>query len=261
MAVATQAKAAAFALSLTAIAAVLYVVNSIVRQADALRLTCRDAMSVDELASALNVGDVIYWCAKKARPITHIVCSFTGTCFYHVGIIVMHEGVKKVLHYVNPSYNYFFQGRPICAVQQHGPGLNPCVSELAPLLLRYAQIDSYALVAQYSGDMTSEDMLALATRISCGKHYDQQFYISYFAHRYSRMMDTLHCNTFVALLLEAMAEIPPSPHPIRDYIPGRLWRYMLAASRNYSKRATYCVRLAPPPPHNIRASSDVGLGG
>jgi hypothetical protein len=214
--------------------------------------TCHTSATAQALTHALHSGDIVYACIRQSAPIAKFVNAFTGTCFYHVGIVVEQGSTKYLLHYVDPAYNDFFQPKPLgCGLRPSGEGaannLNPCLSEISSLLERGAKYDTRILVRTYNGSLSSNDIMGLARRIGCGRPYDQRFYLSYFTQRYKRDVVVLHCNTFIGLLLEAMGELPPSPHPVRDYVPGRLWQKVLDAAPSYAttmaRRASFCAQV------------------
>jgi len=250
-------------------------------------LTCSCRATPQDLCDRMDVGDMVMWSlpGKECALSTVAINSATATTFYHASIVVrlpdsasaspnglesssgsgsgsgsssssgssrpMNSGRKVLLHYVNPDYWDFFMPASICG----GPAgdersLNPCVSDARSMLEQYARRRGHVLVAPYQGGASSEEIVSMAMRMSCGMPYDRHFVTTFLLdllrrHKTSDLR-ALHCNTFVGLLLEALGELKPSSQPVRDYVPGRLLRLLAAEpSNHYPGEKVYCCEVAP----------------
>lgn len=222
------------------LAVCLYVLAKTYMHIEAMKLSCKDRMPPEEFLKHLNAGDIIFTAHSKCSWLTKAINTFTGTNYYHVGIVVVIDGKKWLLHYTDPRYAYFY--KPVFLCKDQGVS-DMCISDLADICQEWTDYGTYVLIAPYDGQFNSDMLIAKAKEIGCGKPYDGKFMWTYITSKYNVAPKALNCNTFIGLLLEEMGELAKSPHPVRDYIPGRLWQRILHDAPHYKNKATYCLHV------------------
>ena len=143
-----------------------------------------------------------------------------GSPYFHVGVVT--DG-GKLLHYIEPHLDWFYKPEGgLCG------GGGPRFSDIRALLESHARHTNGAVltVLRPPANVSQDRLLAAAhTTVRCGKHvrvYEKDYLRSYVMGRFLPIGDSLHCNTFVGLVYEALGLLPTSIHPREDYRPGSL---------------------------------------
>lgn len=201
----------------------------------AASIQCGGARSARDVANSLRTGDIVSFCfdARKVNLPILVAGMAMGTCFYHVGMVVEQNGTKYIMHYLAPKDSALATAERMCPV----PGPGPVLSVLEDALRVAASSNTVLYISRASNGFswTSGDIINLAMSMACGNDYDTGMFVSYIIKKYSpEATDSVHCNTFIGTLLERMGVLSKSPHPIRDYVPGKLQKRIHSEAVGYA---------------------------
>jgi hypothetical protein len=167
----------------------------------------------------IRIGDVVAFASRYPGIVPKAVATFVGSPFFHVGIAVSNG---EMLHYIEPNLAWFYRPRRrLCPT-------GPCFSNISELVEAHSKHTGGVtmLVLRPASKMQDGAIIDAARWVSrCGSHprnYEDSYIVSYVTRRFHPVIDTLHCNTFVGLLMEQLGRLPISEHPREDYRPGRL---------------------------------------
>lgn len=190
-----------------------------------------------DIMSDMSEGDIVFFsCQPDSDIVTKMCAVYCRSCFYHVGIVVvLGDGVKCLLHFVDPVWRPFY-GRchPFPPSQQqdtHGaPDL--CISDLGSLVNKYPPATLLCICKNSErrhNSSSSKELLEAARSVSRDKRYPPNLFLSFLYALTSPLLSsenvkgTLHCNSFIGLLLEELEILDKSDEdPDIVYIPGKL---------------------------------------
>ena len=172
----------------------------------------------------IQTGDIVAFASRFPGITPKAVAMFVGCPFFHVGVAVSNN---ELLHYIEPNLEWFYRPhRRLCPT-------GPCFSNVSDLVDAHREHTGRAAmcVLRPTSSVKREDIVDAAMLVArCGnrpRYYEDSFIVSYVTRRFHPVGDTLHCNTFIGVLMEQLGLLPISEHPREDYRPGRILPLML----------------------------------
>lgn len=163
----------------------------------------------------LNTGDIIFLCRKKLRRIDDVLlksftCLYLSTVFYHSGIVIEENGIKKLLTVS------FYTTKSMKSYPVHRQTV---VTEI-PDFFRKKEF----IVKVYRHPKWNHTKNDIDTVIKDYMVNKMRFYFSLFdfAFKMSGAGNKMVCTTFVGRLLAHLGYLPPIKHEYYHYSPGRI---------------------------------------
>lgn len=169
--------------------------------------------SIDAFIEHLQIGDLVFFCRKYLYTFQDVVCK-TYACgvietpFYHTGIVIEENGIKKLL-----SISFYTSS----LLKSYSGHMNTVVCSIKEMLVRHQYICRVYRSLQWN--KTNADINYAISKLNDYRYFFNPFGFAFpLECRYNVV-----CSSFIGLLLVELGLMKPVERYYYQFVPGRFY--------------------------------------